>query len=307
MADFSKGAAWMPRTHGDEIIPIAEASIGVTDWGLTHSDITYDVVPVLEGAFFRLEVYTERFAASMKSFRLDPPQTMEDLKTALPRMVAKSGLKDAYCAMVCSRGEPLIPGTRDPRECGNYMFAWVVPYVHVFPPPVAARGAHIWISKSSRRIPEDSVNSRAKNYHWGDFTAGLLEAKDHGFDNTVLLDFEGNVTEGPGFNICALKGDTVVTSAHDVLHGISRRTILEICEEVGLKAEARPLPLDELLDADEVFLTTSSGGLVPVARVDERVFSNDAPGEDSLRLREVYRDWTRRPEHRTEIDYEAPE
>ncbi|MEO1613529.1 MAG: branched-chain amino acid--2-keto-4-methylthiobutyrate aminotransferase, partial [Pseudomonadota bacterium] len=79
------------------------------------------------------------------------------------------------------------------------------------------------------------------------------------------------------------------------------------CEEVGLKAEARPLPLDELLDADEVFLTTSSGGLVPVARVDERVFSNDAPGEVSLRLREVYRDWTRRPEHRTEIDYEAAE
>ena len=62
-------------------------------------------------------------------------------------------------------------------------------------------------------------------------------------------------------------------------------------------------PLEELLDADEVFLTTSSGGLVPVARVDERVFSNDAPGETSLRLREVYRDWTRRPEHRTEIDY----
>lgn len=303
MADFSKGAAWMPLSRGDEIIPVGEATIGVMDWGLTHSDITYDVVPILDGAFFRLDVYMERFARSMEAFRLSPPQTLDDLRAKLPVMAAKTGLRDAYCAMVCSRGTPLIPGTRDPRECGNHMFAWVVPYVHVIPLEAAARGTHIWISKCSRRIPEGSVNSKAKNYHWGDFTAGLLEAKDHGFDNTVLLDYEGNVTEGPGFNICALKDGKVVTSAHDVLHGISRRTVLEICEEAGLEAEARPLPLEELLEADEVFLTTSSGGVVPVARVDDRVFSNDAPGAESLRLRKIYRDWTRRAEHRTEIDY----
>ena len=303
MTDWSAGAAWMPEQHGAEIIPIAEAKIGVLDWGLTHSDITYDVVPVLDGAFFRLEVYLERFANSMNAFRLNPPQSIADIRAALAPMVAKTGLRDAYCAMVCSRGQPLIPGTRDPRQCGNHAYAWVVPYVHVIPPEVAERGTHIWISKSSRRIPEGSVNSKAKNYHWGDFTTGLLEAKDEGYDNTVLLDYQDNVTEGPGFNICALKGDTVVTSDHDVLHGISRRTVGEICGEVGLKFEQRPLPLEELMDADEVFLTTSSGGVVPVARVDDRVFSNDAPGATTLKLREVYRDWTRRPEHRTEIDY----
>ena len=100
-----------------------------------------------------------------------------------------------------------------------------------------------------------------------------------------------------------MKGETVVTSDHDVLHGVSRRTVLEICAEAGLKTETRPLPLEELMDADEVFITTSSGGVVPVARVDERVFSNDAPGAVSMRLRALYGEWTRRPEHRTEIDY----
>lgn len=299
MTDWTKGAAWMEG----EIIPIGEAKIGVTDWGLTHSDITYDVVPVLGGAFFRLDVYLERFAASMASLRLDPPQSLAEIRAALFPMVAKTGLRDAYCAMVCSRGQPLVAGTRDPRQCGNYAFAWVVPYVHVFTPDIADRGAHIWVSKSSRRIPEDSVLSRAKNYHWGDFTTGIFEAKDNGFDNTILLDRAGNVTEGPGYNICALRGDTVVTSDHDVLHGISRRTVREICAEAGLAFEARPLPLDELMQADEVFLTTSSGGVVPIARVDDRVFSNDAPGATTLRLREHYRDWTRRPEHRDEIDY----
>ena len=59
--DWSKGAAWMRG----EVVPIAEATIGVTDWGVTRSDITYDVVPVWEGGFFRLEDYLDRFEASM--------------------------------------------------------------------------------------------------------------------------------------------------------------------------------------------------------------------------------------------------
>ena len=62
------GAAWM----NDKIIPISEAMIPVTDWGLTHSDITYDVVPVCNGGFFRIDDYINRFHVSMKSLRLDP-------------------------------------------------------------------------------------------------------------------------------------------------------------------------------------------------------------------------------------------
>ena len=98
-------------------------------------------------------------------------------------------------------------------------------------------GASVWIAKDVRRIPEDSVNPRAKNYHWGDLTQGLFEAKDRGFETVLLLDHQGNVTEGPGFNAFALKGERVVTSEHGVLHGITRRTVLEMCEEVGLETE----------------------------------------------------------------------
>ena len=64
-----------------------------------------------------------------------------------------------------------------------------------------------------RRIPADSVNPRAKNYHWGDFTAGLFEATDAGYETVVLLDHAGNVTEGPGFNVFAVTEGRVVTPA----------------------------------------------------------------------------------------------
>lgn len=125
--DFTKGAAWMRG----KVVPIAEATIGVNDWGVTRSDITYDVVPVWKGAFFRLDDYLNRFEASMASLRLDVVMKREEIRAALHAMVGRSGLQDSYVAMVASRGVPLIPGTRDPRTCANHFYAWCVPYIHV--------------------------------------------------------------------------------------------------------------------------------------------------------------------------------
>lgn len=301
MTDWSKGAAWM----AGGVVPIDEAKIGVTDWGVTRSDITYDVAPVWEGGFFRLDDYIRRFQSSMAAVRLDVGMDADAIRAACHAIVARSGLRRAYVAMVASRGTPLIHGVRDPRQCRNHFYAWCVPYIHVISPEIAEQGASVWIAKDVRRIPEDSVNPRAKNYHWGDFTQGLFEAKDRGFETVLLLDHQGNVTEGPGFNAFALKDDRVVTSEHGVLHGITRRTVLEMCEEVGLETERRPLPLAEFLEADEVFLSTTGGGVVPVTRVDDRVFSNGAPGPTARRLRGLYFDWMARPAMRQEVAYAA--
>ncbi len=299
MSDLSHGAAWMDG----RILPISEASIGVTDWGVTHSDIAYDVVPVWAGAFFRLEDYLDRFLASVAAQRMDILMDRAEVREALHLMVASSGLREAYVAMVAARGPNLVPGSRDPRDCRNHFYAWCVPYVHIVKPEVAETGTSVWIAKSVRRIPQDSVNPRVKNYHWGDFTSGLFEAKDRGFETTMLLDHEGNVTEGPGFNVFAVFGDRVVTSDHGVLHGITRRTVLEMAEARGLTVETGPLPLEAFWDADEVFLSSSGGGVIPVAQVDDRRFSNGAPGPVARALRQSYFEWLEEPRFRSPIRY----
>jgi len=301
VVDWARGAAWI---RGG-VVPIAEATIGVTDWGLTRSDITYDVVPVWDGAFFRLEDYLDRFAASMASLRMDVGMGREEMRAALHAMVARSGLRESYVAMVASRGVPVIPGTRDPRACANHFYAWCVPYVHVIAPEIAARGASAWIAREVRRIPDDSVDPRAKNYHWGDLTRGLFEARDRDFDTVILLDHAGHVTEGPGFNVFAVREGRVITPDRGVLEGITRRTVLEVCAEAGIATEVRTLPLAELMEADEVFISTTAGGPVPVTRVDQRIFSNGAPGPVASRIRETYWDWVKRPELRQEVDYPA--
>ena len=299
--DLSLGAAWM----NGHVLPISQATIPVNDWGLVHSDITYDVVPVINGAFFRFEEYLSRFFSSMESLYLDPGMSKLEIQKALHQMVSQSGLRDSYVAMVCSRGKPKIPGSRDPRDCENHFFAWCVPYVHVVQPEIIDQGATAWISQNVYRIPEESVNPRVKNYHWGDFTQGIFEAKDNKYETVILLDFDGNVTEGPGFNVFAVKDGVLITPDRGVLAGVSRKTVLEIADHLGIVASIRPLSVDELLEADEVFLSSSGGGVIPIVRVNETIYGNGVKGPIAVRLNETYWQWTTLEKYRDPINYIA--
>ena len=297
--NLSLGAAWM----NGKVLPISQATISVNDWGLVHSDITYDVVPVIDGAFFRFDEYLARFLSSMENLHLDPGMTKLDIQAALHQMVGKANLRDSYVAMVCSRGKPKISGSRDPRDCENHFFAWCVPYVHIIKPEVVEQGATAWIAQNAYRIPENSVNPRVKNYHWGDFTQGIFEAKDKNYETVILLDYDGNVTEGPGFNVFAVKDKVLITPDRGVLAGVSRKTVLEMADYLGINTSVRSLSVEELLDADEVFLSSSGGGVIPIIRVNETIFGNGASGPISVQLNETYWKWTTLEKYRDPIDY----
>ena len=297
--DLSLGAAWMNGT----VIPISQAKIPVNDWGLVHSDITYDVVPVIDGAFFRFDKYLARFLCSMENLHLDPGMNKRDIQAALHQMVSKSSLRDSYVAMVCSRGKPKIAGSRDPRDCENHFFAWCVPYVHIIKPEIVEQGATAWIAQNAYRIPENSVNPLVKNYHWGDFTQGIFEAKDKDYETVILLDYDGNVTEGPGFNVFAVKDKVLITPDRGVLAGVSRKTVLEMADYLGINTSVRSLSVEELLEADEVFLSSSGGGVIPIIRVNETIFGNGASGPISVQLNETYWNWTTLEKYRESIDY----
>lgn len=297
--DYLQGAAWM----NGEIMPVSEAKISVFDWGLTRSDVTYDVVHVWEGSFFRLDDYLDRFMVSMQKLRLDVGMDRAAIRAALVDLVATSGLQSAYVSMVASRGTPIVPGTRDPRACANHFYAWAVPFIWVIPQDVAKRGAHISLAQDARRIPVNSVDPTVKNYHWGDMTAALFQALDDGYDTTVLLDHNGFVTEGPGFNIFAVIDGIVVTPQSGMLEGISRKTVLEICEELGLPCAVRDITASEFLAADEVFTATTAGGPVAVTRVNDRILGNDVAGAMTEQIIATYWAWHDRADLNTKVTY----
>ncbi len=88
-----------------------------------------------------------------------------------------------------------------------------------------------------------------------------------------------HVTEGPGFKVFMVKDGNVATPRSGVLEGITRKVSLELCARLGYEVTEKDITLSELLDADEVFVSTTGGGLVPITRINQRTYSNDAPGK----------------------------
>lgn len=286
-ARFAAGAAYSEGAF----VPVAEAKLSVLDFAFTRSDSTYDVVHVKDGSFFRLEDHLNRFTASMQRRRLAPPEDRAQIAAILHRVVWLTGLRDAYVAMVALRGRPKPGMPRLIANCENHLVCYALPWIDVLSPEVQARGGHLWIA-STPRIPDASLDPIAKNYNWADLNQGLMEAQDHGHDTTVLCDAAGLVTEGPGFNIFVVKDGEVRTPAHGSLMGITRKTVLELAFEMGLIGEEGDITRAELEAADEVFLATTAGGVMPISRLGSasgtRIMNNDAPGPISARMREMY-------------------
>lgn len=284
-------------------VPAEEAKISVFDYGFSRSDVTYDVVHVWDGRFFRLEQHLDRFAASMASLRMTPPLDRDGLRQVLMECVGRSGLRDAFVAMICTRGRP-PQGSRDLRLCRNNLIAYAVPFVWVVAPDRQVTGISAIIS-SIPRIGAESVDPTVKNYHWLDLDRSLFEAYDRGADTAILLAPDGSVAEGPGFNVFIVRDGRVVTPDAGALEGITRRTVLDICAERGIPAEVRRVSREELLDADEIFTCTTAGGVMPVVRIEDRILGNGAPGPLSMTLRELY--WARHadPAETTPVPYPA--
>ncbi|MBA2673025.1 MAG: aminotransferase class IV [Ramlibacter sp.] len=294
--DFSKGAAW----QRGEYVPIAQASVTMTDWGFLRSDATYDVVTVWDGAFFRLDAHLERFLRSCARFRLDPGKSPREIIDILTHCVRLAGLRQSYVEMICTRGQPPW-GSRDPRQAANQFFAFAVPYVWIADEEQRRRGLHVAVS-DVQRIPAASVDPTAKNYHWNDLTMGLLGALDAGADTVLLTDAGGNVVEGPGFNVFALCGGTLVTPKDGVLEGITRRTVLELARVRGIVVAERTLSAAELRGASEAFLSSSGGGVLPVTRVDGQPVGSGVVGPVTTTLLQAYWDAHRDPRYSTPVE-----
>jgi len=268
-----------------------EAKISVFDLGFSHSDAVYDVVSTWKGLFFRLDDHIERFLRSCAGVRIACPYDKEEIKRILAECVSRAELQDAYVEVATSRGRFTIPGSRDLRQTKPTFLAYAIPYVWIAAPEQQKEGLHVYIPKT-RRIADDAVMARFKNFHWGDLTRGQLEALDAGADVAVLCGATGYLAEGPGFNVFFVKNGKIFTPRMNVLEGITRMTVMVLAEEIGVAFEADDYPPEALRTADEAFISSSAGGVMPVTKVDGQVLGNGRPGPISWRLRERY--WAKR-------------
>jgi branched-chain amino acid aminotransferase len=279
---FEGGAAFVEG----QFVPLSEAKLSLFDWGFTRSDVTYDVASVWQGAFFRLDDHLDRFFSSLEKLHMSIPHDRAELREILHGCVRGGGLKDSYVGMVCTRGVP-PRGARDPRMATNRFYAYALPFVWIASPEKQRAGIDIFVSQRQRIAPE-SVDPTIKNYHWLDLVLSMYDAYDHGADTSCLVDAAGNLAEGPGFNVFLVKNGVVRTAGRGVLEGISRRTVIELCRKLDIPLRIEAVPALDLQHADEVFLTSTGGGVLPIAKVNGQALPAPFPGPVTQRLHDAY-------------------
>jgi len=269
---YGFGAAFTADRFG----PLIEATIPITDCGFMHADAVYDVVSVSRGSFFRLDQHQARFARACDAIRVRNPFGREEEAEILHKIVALAGLRDAYVWWTVTRGLPPL-GRGDMIDADRF----------------ESRFYDVIVSRERVRISPRAVDPRAKNFHWLDMQMALFEAGDRGAEWAVLPDEDGYLTEATGANVFLVRDGTVLTPDAGCLEGITRQSVFDLCAELGIPSKTTRLPASELLDAQEVFLTTTAGSIMPVRSVDgEPVGGRDGPGEISAALHNQY--WERR-------------
>lgn len=240
-------------------------------------------------ALFRAHDHFERMLRACRVLRISLPGTAEELVAITVELLRRNGHRQDTYVRPLAYKLSLLPGAPPGVSLAAVSDAMSIT-THAFPPDGPTRRARCAIS-SWRRPPRDVLPVPAK-VTGGYVTSALAcdEARAAGFDDAILLDRAGNVAEASTANVFAVTGGLVVTppAGGDLLAGITRDTLITLCGESGVDVAERPVSPAELITADEVFLSSTAKGVVPVVAVSGRDIGSGTPGPVTTRIAALY-------------------
>jgi branched-chain amino acid aminotransferase len=282
-----------------EYVPKDQARVSVFDFGFLRGDAVFDTTSAWKGRIFKLSQHLERLDLSLRAARIPCPVPMEELRGIIIETTRRCALRDAYIQTVVTRGEPPL-GVRDLTRCTPGLVVFAVPYVFILSPEQIQVGGRGLIA-STRALPVQCLDPKIKALSRMHLDLASLQAKAAGMDVAIILDLDGHVTEGPGFNVFAVKGGSLFSPPDGILMGITRQTVFELAAEHGIPAREAALTAYDLYAADEVFLTSTAGGIMPLVEIDGRPIGDGKPGPASQRIHGLY--WALRESGRHGTEY----
>jgi branched-chain amino acid aminotransferase len=267
-------------------VPKSDAKISVFDHVVLYGDGVYDTMCAWNYGVFKLERHLERLYESAHALKLTIPHTKDEMKEIVLETVRRNRLQNAYVKVVITRGisaQPLL----NPRGCLPNVIVFAIPYVSQAIDGGENVGIRMIVS-SMRRVPNECISTKIKSCNYLNHVLMRLEANENGADDAIELDSEGYVCEAPGFNVFLVKNRILTTPADNILVGITRETVLELAGSASVPVVIGRVQVFDLYNADEVFLSSTAGGIVPVVQVDGRTIATGAPGPLTIKLREMY-------------------
>ncbi|MES2327973.1 MAG: aminotransferase class IV [Bacteroidota bacterium] len=262
-------------------IPLSEATIPVNDLGLQRGYGIFDFLRVTDGAPLFWEDHLDRFYQSADMMRLSIRYNRDEMRSIIKELLQRNGLANAGIKLLLTGG-PTADGYQMTGEPSLLISEQLIP-----PPPdtIFLPGYKLISYEHQRQVPEVKTTDYLMAIRLQPWV------KENGADD-ILYHQNGIVSECPRSNFFIVtKDDRLVTPAKNILKGITRKQLLAIASNITIHAEERAISLDDVRNAKEAFITSSTKRLIPVTQVDDIFFAPFSESSVTARLYNAFKEW----------------
>ncbi len=275
-----------------EFVAWEDAKVHVLSHGLHYGTGVFEGIRAYETeggpAIFRLGDHLDRLFTSAQLYYMEVPYSKAEIRAATHELITRNELRSCYVRPLVYRGYgPMgLDPLSNPVEVTIAVWEWGA----YLGEEGKRNGVRARVSSWRRISPESLIPHAKATGQYLNSVLAKVEATKAGYEEAILLDHKGNVCEGTGENVFAVRDGVIVTPGHSssILDGINRKSVIEIARDLGYEVVERDVARAELSLADEVFLTGTAAELTPVRSVDD--IEIGPPGEVTLAIQRVFED-----------------
>ena len=278
--DNREGFIWF----NGKTVPWEECKIHVLSHGLHYGSCVFEGLRVYDGHVFKLELHVDRLIHSAHVLGFDIPYTKKEINSAILEIVSIQKIKDGYVRPVAWRGSEMMAISAQKTSIHLAIATW--PWPSYFSPELKLKGIRLKISDWSRPAPNTApIDSKAAGLYMI-CTLSKHNAEKEGFDDALMLDYRGQIAEATGANFFMVKKGELYTPLPDCfLNGITRQTVIELAKKNNIEVHETTIKPDDLLEAEEAFITGTAVEITPVREIDDYKFKI---GTTTVRLIDLY-------------------
>ncbi len=272
-----------------ELVDWEDAEVHVLTHALHYGTAVFEGMRAYETregtSVFRLDAHLDRLYSSMETYGMEIPYSQEELGDAVKNLIVENGLESCYIRPIVFHGYGELGVNPGENPVNVAVAVW--PWGAYLGEEALEKGVDVKVS-SWRKYRSDMIPANAKTT--GSYVNSMLattEAERHGFTEAVLLDADGYVAEGPGENLFLVEDGRLVTPdlSSSILDGVTRRSVIELAEDMGHEVVERRVGRGELYTAEELFFTGTAAEVTPIRKVDDVEIG---AGETTAELQEAF-------------------
>lgn len=279
-----------------KIVPKSQAMVSVYDHGLLYGDGVFEGIRVYGGKIFKCKQHIDRLYRCAEQIHLKIPVDKKEMEQIQRDCIAANDLREGYIRLVVTRGYGTLG--LDPRRCPTAGVICIADQIRLYPEEAYRTGMRVVVARRPK-TPVACLDPRIKSLNYLNNILAKCEAIDAGCDEAIMLSTDGYVTECTGDNLFIIKGGRLFTpppvnGASGLLEGVTRRFVMEtLSKDCSVPCEEKLMRLEDVLKADEVFLTGTAAEIIAVTQIDgtdgTRHTISAAEGPITRKLRERFR------------------